>query len=455
MIIIIMFVYLFREKKKQPPIIVDQQQLNAAEEDFVRLLVISERLKSKQSPDSTRQRMDLLEQFKREQSQLIEAEKLNSFSLRRKLVISGAESLRSSIDKAQDEALDLISSISRNQPMVEQVETLQMNEEQIMAQEVVMADGTNDPPVITKQMADAAKDLLIQKAEEKKEKRNKRAFSTRIHYFSVDPGRANIMTVIEFSVDGKGRVRVLRKFRLTKRQYYTITGAFKYKCQMKSIAQKDEVKYSNLFTKLYPLNVNLPKEFMEERFKAKNELLENYATVEHIELDKQRQRKKQRAIDKYIYRQFTTSHDGLRIKAENVVVFYGGAKFRSSGKFERYGGSPTTSILKVVQRLFTTVLVDEYRTTKKCSMCENDLELIERKSSKTQDDGDESKKIYIRDYLNCNSCNCHVDRDYNACVNIAKASIGWHYENNLKVVGRPDYLMDKSIHKESPTGQSS
>jgi ribosomal protein L34E len=443
---------LFRGKKKQPAAEVKQQTkaLNAGEKDYVELLMVSEQLKSKQSQASTWQRMDLLERFKQQEQQLIEAERMFSFSLNRPNVLSVAEALialKSPADKAKEQAVDLIASLGRDQTADDQVEASEMNDKQTVDKQVAMTDSN---PVITKEMAEAAKKRLEEKAKMKKEKRKNQHVSNRVHYFSIDPGRSNVITVIEFSVDGKGRMRVLRKFRLTKRQYYTITGAFKYKYQMKSIGQMNEVKYANLFTKLYSLNVNLPTDLMEERFKVKNQLLENYATVEHLELDKQRQRKKQRAIDKYVYRQFTTSHDGLRIKQENVVIFYGGARFASSGKFERYGGSPTTSILKVVQRLFTTVLVDEYHTSKKCSICENDLELIKRNRSETQDDADESKKIYIRDYLNCKSCNCQVDRDYNACVNIAKASIGWHYENGVKVVGRPDYLMDKSIHKESP-----
>ena len=52
----------------------------------------------------------------------------------------------------------------------------------------------------------------------------------------------------------------------------------------------------------------------------------------------------------------------------------------------------------------------------------------------------------IRDYRRCVNCCCNVDRDYNACVNITKAAIGWRIKDG-KPEGRPEYLARKKVQK--------
>jgi hypothetical protein len=293
---------------------------------------------------------------------------------------------------------------------------------------------------------DTCKQLL------RKEKKANRKLSSGIHYFSVDPGRNFILTVIEFKLNSKGRIKILRKFRLSKQHYYTITGAFKFQSQMKNICQTQQIQQACEYIRLNPLSLDMSDDQMNEWFEAKDILFDNIATNEHSKLEAERQRKKQKAIDRYIFNQFTISHDGQRIDPNNVVVFYGASKFAATGKFEEYGASPTVSILKAVQRHFKTILVDEFNTTRKCSICEEDLIQIERKRSKTpktqQSDGDldESQRNYVRDYRYCNNCVCNIDRDYNACLNIAKAAVGWRCKAETKITGRAEYLRNESVH---------
>ena len=140
------------------------------------------------------------------------------------------------------------------------------------------------------------------------------------------------------------------------------------------------------------------------------------------------------SIDRYIYRNFTQSHDGKFIDPKNVIVYCGNANFPATGPHEKYGASPRQSILKVIQRLFQVILIDEHYTTQKCSICKSFTEKLHDKDGKA-----------IRDYRKCKTCNCNIDRDYNACMNIANASIGWRIQDGKRVEGRVGYLCNPRV----------
>lgn len=165
-------------------------------------------------------------------------------------------------------------------------------------------------------------------------------------------------------------------------------------------------------------------------------LHDHYACITHSVYAFEKERKLKSALELYFFKQFTTSSDGSRIDPNNVVIYFGSAKFPASGKGEP-GAVPTISIRKLLQRMFTTILVDEHLTCQMCSICENLTESIKR-NNKTN-----------RDFRKCSQCNCIIDRDYNACLNIAKAAIGWHVQDGKAIRGRPEYLQWKSPSFES------
>jgi hypothetical protein len=240
---------------------------------------------------------------------------------------------------------------------------------------------------------------------------------------------------MEFCVDVLGRPKGLRKFRLTKFQYYQMTSAFDYTNRIGQIAKKPEVIEARGTLRKNRNWYDMNQESHQEWVQAQDVVWNEYATVEHARLEFEKKRRLQRSIDRYIYRNFTQSYDGKFIDPKDVIVYCGDASFPATGPHEKYGASPHQSILKVIQRLFQVILIDEHWTTMKCSICNNCTDQLYDKHDKP-----------IRDYRRCKTCNCNIDRDYNACMNIANASIGWRIRDGKRVEGRIGYLCNPRVY---------
>ena len=92
---------------------------------------------------------------------------------------------------------------------------------------------------------------------------------------------------------------------------------------------------------------------------------------------------------------------------ENPIIAYGAAKFPSTGRGEL--SAPTTSLFRACCRHFQhVVLVDEFRTSKTCSICGGDLASVKLRG------------VIVRGLHWCGSTKCRrlLNRDYNAAVNI-------------------------------------
>lgn len=273
----------------------------------------------------------------------------------------------------------------------------------------------------------------------KKRIKQRREKVNEILYYSIDPGRNNILTVIQFKLNANGSVSIVRKFKLTKKQYYVISGALKHTYEMKQVSNQEDVINATEFLKTHTTWIGLNRQDSIQWFQAQSVLQSSFGTYEHSELDFNRERMTQHSIDRWVFKHFTMTEDGKRVDARNVVIFYGSAKFKSTGKFEKFGGSPTKSILEAIQRQFQTVLIDEYLTTQMCGVCEHKTKQMFHEVA--------GKLKPIRDYRQCDGiCKRILDRDYNACLNIAKASIGWRMEGETKVIsGRPNYLRNDKV----------
>ena len=93
---------------------------------------------------------------------------------------------------------------------------------------------------------------------------------------------------------------------------------------------------------------------------------------------------------------------------DKPVIAYGAAKFNPTGKHEL--SSPTSALSKRCSEHYSIVFVDEFRTTKCCNKCGNELKEMKREGRE------------IRGLRCCRSSNClksHlVSRDLNAALNI-------------------------------------
>jgi hypothetical protein len=257
--------------------------------------------------------------------------------------------------------------------------------------------------------------------------------TNRQQVISVDSGRKNIVAITEMAVDTNGVVVVLSKYRLPKWFYLKLTGAIRYTREIDKIQSKPEVIEAEEYLRTHPLKLDMSNEEKKKWIEMNKVLSDSFATIEHCKLKYQKEYKKQKALERHLIKICTRTFDGYQAYQSNVLVVYGSAKFPSTAKGEA-GGSPTVSIRQLFQRLFTTVLIDEYYTSQKCSTCEHQLMEIRQDNR------------VIRDYRCCVNCCCNVDRDYNACVNIIKAAIGWRIKDG-KPEGRPEYLNRKKVQK--------
>ena len=90
------------------------------------------------------------------------------------------------------------------------------------------------------------------------------------------------------------------------------------------------------------------------------------------------------------------------------VIAYGAAKFNPNGKNEL--SAPTTFLSKRCSKHFSTILIDEYNTTKVCSCCDEKLLPVVKEG------------LEIRGLRWCGSTKCRtfLNRDLNAALNILR-----------------------------------
>ena len=99
------------------------------------------------------------------------------------------------------------------------------------------------------------------------------------------------------------------------------------------------------------------------------------------------------------------------------VIAYGAAKFNPNAKNEL--SAPTTALSKKCAQFYSTIMVDEFRTTRICCGCDYQLHPVGYKEI-----GSDGSLTYreIRGLRWCSSTNCRKfkNRDMNAALNILR-----------------------------------
>ena len=201
----------------------------------------------------------------------------------------------------------------------------------------------------------------------------------------IDPGRVNI----QFGVDSDGK-----EYKLTRKQYYQQSGMIKNKKKVEKWNLKNKAVLEEL-SKNSPKTDNLSN-YLEV-------VSENYDTLwnnqKSLKWSRERMHLwigKNRTLDRF-----------YASMGKNLTVAYGSAKFAPTGPGEL--AVPTTDAFKRCSKHFKIKLIDEFRTSKMCSCC-----------------GEELTKLYlenkeIRGFRRCDSIVCQrklVSRDSNAAKNI-------------------------------------
>ena len=216
-----------------------------------------------------------------------------------------------------------------------------------------------------------------------------------------DPGRVNIFYGAEKLEDG-----TIKKYVLTRKQYYTDMGAIKARkttetwnmtlknvlirmsfVSSKGVDLQNHVQYLNRYFENYDAMWN---EYTKERWSRQRMSL--YAG-------------KQRVFDRFFNAIKDTDSE------KRVVIAYGAASFDPGGKGEL--SVPTTKAFTETNRRYKTVMVDEFRTSKICYSNDSVLQLVASKKD---------PKKGLRGLLWCGSTNNNffIDRDLNAALNIRR-----------------------------------
>jgi hypothetical protein len=218
----------------------------------------------------------------------------------------------------------------------------------------------------------------------------------------VDPGRTNILTIVEAMDDGS-----FKEYVLTRKHYYQASGINKANEQVKKWVKhfKNE---QNALSRASPKSVSL-ESFMVY-IQTLNEVQET--------MWKEKFKRYWRAQELRLYggkkRVFANFLNALKID-KNTVFAYGQAKFAPGGKGEK--SVPTSRAYKECASRAKTTMVDEYGTSKVNYKDNTILEKVQiRKNGRLVD---------VRGLLWCSSTieGKFVSRDKNAAINILNCAI--------------------------------
>lgn len=240
-----------------------------------------------------------------------------------------------------------------------------------------------------------------------KETSNKETDFQNKRIIGVDPGRTNIFTMAEIDKDNM----TIRKYKLTRNQYYSESGMIK----ARKNTQKWNLRVRKDLEKMSqhsPKSTNLFKflQYISIMTKVQGRLWKEY-----LKKRWRRQRFRLYGGKKRVFAKFLNilgpSHD--------VVLAFGSAKFAPGGKGEV--SVPTTRAFKECSSRFDIEVVDEFRTSKINYKDDQILDLVAIKSIK------DAKISQIRGLLWCHSMDNtsqstgkFVDRDINAALNIRR-----------------------------------
>jgi hypothetical protein len=224
----------------------------------------------------------------------------------------------------------------------------------------------------------------------------------------IDPGRSNILTVVEELEDGK-----TKSYRLTRSQYYREAGMVRAGIKTKEW-QLGLVPLIQELSEASPKGASLEKfnVYLASWNKNKDALWEEYTKKRWREQRLRLYGGKKRVFSKFLNR--------LESKEEGVetILAFGSAKFAPGGKGEV--SVPTTRSFKECSYRFPTLSIDEFRTSR--ISYKNDQLL--RSVGKLNDEG---KVVTVRGLLWCQSTNENVgkfvNRDLNAALNIRRCAM--------------------------------
>jgi transposase len=222
--------------------------------------------------------------------------------------------------------------------------------------------------------------------------------STRI--IAIDPGRNNLVMAFDSATSSTRK--------LTRKTYYQRAGI-----------NKATRKIANCELPLHGVNSKLSKASIRTSsarlsYEYRQTIIKNYDRLWKHRTERKRSKialtvfaGKQRALDKFFV-DLKTMGGVSKDDKRSIVIAYGAATMNPTGKGET--SVPVKRVLKVCQRYYSTVMVNEHLTTKVHNVCHQRLNPVSRMS----------ERFPIRGLCWCQTCSKYVSRDGNAAQNILR-----------------------------------
>jgi hypothetical protein len=238
---------------------------------------------------------------------------------------------------------------------------------------------------------------------------------------SVDPGKQNLVYMLDDKGNKLRYTASQRKIESYRKKYNHIIQVEKEKNHI----IEEETKLSKFNCKT--VNYDKFKEYIKEKTKLNDTIREFYEDIKFRKFNWR----------VWIYRRKSEDHFMNRIeetfgKSEDILITYGNWSNTKQMKYIM----PTKGIglKRLIQKRFEVLLIDEYKTSKLCNQCDNELENYKVKDK-------ENKTIELHRLLVCKNCKCHgsesknvvfVNRDLNACKNMLNLSIEYIFHKTRK-----------------------
>ncbi len=217
---------------------------------------------------------------------------------------------------------------------------------------------------------------------------------------AIDPGRTNIIYATEQQGDK------YQRHVLTRLQYYTESGIFKARKQTQKWTDPIQERLNEL-SKVSTKGVDLQKhnEYLATYLQHKDALWTTYT-----EQKWSRQRFRLYGGKKRTIATFFNDVEKKGDPNKRIILAYGSSCTTSGGVGEM--SVPVSKVFQYCRQRYAVKLIDEYRTTKVCSIDDSVLHSVQRR-----DTGER-----LRGLLWCGSTNVNkfINRDLNAAINILR-----------------------------------
>jgi hypothetical protein len=236
------------------------------------------------------------------------------------------------------------------------------------------------------------------------DKRNRAMVQSAERIIAIDPGRTNLVTSLEVDVDGKEIFRTL-----TKRSYY---NSFNYAVETLkrwNARLRDVDEEFSLYSPRTGFSI-LREGYIGVYFQQYDRIWHERGSKRHARMRFYIASKKRSALDKF-FQGFVSPGQ------PNPVVLYGAARLRSHGMRGELA-VPVKRVLTVCRRFFWTVLVDEFRTSKRHSKCHLDMHPVRTRPAHADETRGDRRRRTVRGLYYCGKCKKFVDRDRDACRSI-------------------------------------